>query len=281
MANKFFKSNQPSARAILERQYKDSRSSLLVVIIFTVLNVILALFNGDIVFLWSATIPHVIVALSMYFCGLYPPEAYEGVGTFPRLPREVFIVAIIAAVVIIGLYVLCYVMSKNNRGGWLTFALVLFGIDTFGMAIYYGFAFMSALDWVFHILVLFELDRGITDCKMLKTLPTEYTRPTMGSGVMSEIEPSRPLRIADMGAKCRVFHTAEENGKQIIYRKVGKTNELVINGYVYDEFTSRLMRPHTLTAVLNGRVIEAGTYYGGRSFVAVDGVIVATKIRVV
>lgn len=68
---------------------------------------------------------------------------------------------------------------------------------------------------------------------------------------------SQPLRPADETAKARILLQAEQNGYDICYRRVGKTNELVINGTVYDEITALIEFSHTLRAMLDGHTVEA------------------------
>jgi hypothetical protein len=64
----------------------------------------------------------------------------------------------------------------------------------------------------------------------------------------------------------------------VCYRRVKHTNELVINGKVFDEMEAVIERPHTLTAVIDGHCIEA-MYNGAFSLILLNGEIVAKKIR--
>ena len=272
MATKSFTPTQLSIRAIMEQKYEYSRKILLAVIVCTIINVTIAFFSGELYLLFTATIPYVIVVLAMLFCGLYPPEYYGDIAIM-HWPREVIFVAAAVAVLIIGLYILAYVMSKNNRGGWMTLALILFSIDTF---VCLGYT-ISVLDLLFHGIVLFELFRGVKAYKTLKMLP-EIDIATARCEY-NYAESTVPLRIADMTKKSRIFLNMTSGGKHIIYRRVGRTNELVVNGYVYDEYTALFERPHSLTAVFNDCVIEAGTHSVNRTFISVNGVIVSTSFR--
>ena len=85
------------------------------------------------------------------------------------------------------------------------------------------------------------------------------------------------LRIAS-DVKHRVLLEATVSNYKICYRRVKSTNELVINGKVYDELNVFHEHPHTLIARVNGHNISA-IYNGAYSFIAVDGQIVAKKIR--
>ena len=69
-------------------------------------------------------------------------------------------------------------------------------------------------------------------------------------------------------------------GYQITYRRVKRTNELVINGYVYAEYTALMEMPHMLNANLGGHSFAAGMDgTTSRSIMMVDGMIVKTKMR--
>lgn len=283
MANKIFQpTRQLSERETLERSYNQARVNLLIVVIATVINVVLALASSDTYFLFSATIPYLLVSLSMLFCGCYPPEYYEGeLAGIEILPRGVLIAAVIVSAVIIAFYALAYFLSRKGRVGWLIFALVFFGIDTLTLVGNFGISLDMILDYAFHAWIIVILVQGIRNHYRLKALPEDV--PVESEVVESEgfeaPETSSPIRIADMSVKSRVLLEAEYNGKQIIYRRVKRINELVIGGYVYDEYEALVERPHTLTAVIDGHVIEAGINEYSRSFIIVDGELIAKKIR--
>ena len=95
---------------------------------------------------------------------------------------------------------------------------------------------------------------------------------------VSDIPNSPVLRAADLSARARVFISADVNGHHVIYRRVKRTNELVIDGNVYDEYTAAIEKPHYLAATLGGHVIAAGCD-GARSYICLDGEIVAKKLR--
>lgn len=88
-----------------------------------------------------------------------------------------------------------------------------------------------------------------------------------------------PLRTAARDVKCRILLEYTVGGYRICYRRVKRTNELVINGMVYDEMTATIEPPHTLTAVVDGHEIAAGLDNAPRSYITFDGVTVAKKAR--
>lgn len=83
----FFNKNRDEARPLPQREqlaskYASSRHNILLVLIFTTINVILLVANSDTYFLFSAYIPYMIVSMGMLLCGRYPAEFYEEVGGF-------------------------------------------------------------------------------------------------------------------------------------------------------------------------------------------------------
>ena len=89
------------------------------------------------------------------------------------------------------------------------------------------------------------------------------------------------LRHADPSKKHRVLLEKSYRGYKICYRRVKSTNELVINGLVYDEKKAVIEFEHTLSASVDGHLIEAGLDRESYSFIAVDGEIIAQKKRLV
>ena len=87
------------------------------------------------------------------------------------------------------------------------------------------------------------------------------------------------LRRADMEAKARILLKAEFEGHLVLYRRVKKVNELVIDNYVYDEIELGIEPAHSLSARIDGKLYEVG--YDGRtlSYFSVDGVRKAQKTR--
>lgn len=87
------------------------------------------------------------------------------------------------------------------------------------------------------------------------------------------------LRRADTGVKHRVLLEATVDGYRICYRRVKSTNELVVNGVVYDEVKAALEFYHDLIVTLDGHRIHAGLDEDDFSYIIVDGIRVAEKKR--
>lgn len=62
-----FKNNKTSERYTLENKYNTTRYNLLLVIGFTLINIVLLVTNSDRYFLFSAYIPYTVATLGMIF----------------------------------------------------------------------------------------------------------------------------------------------------------------------------------------------------------------------
>ena len=115
-------------RAKYLKKYASGRSNLLVMILFTVINVILCLCQSTSYLLFSAQFPYFLAYEGMWWSGKMPDESYIEMFGAPKeevafLSSEAFYVMIAIAAVSILLYVLCWLFSKK-KPGWLAVALV-------------------------------------------------------------------------------------------------------------------------------------------------------------
>ena len=101
-------------------------------------------------------------------------------------------------------------------------------------------------------------------------------QPKADSGKNSPV-----LREAEKAKKGRILLKATNDKYEIVYRRLKKVNELIVNGMVYDEMKAVLEVEHTLSAVIDGHVIEAGLEDEFYSFIRFDGNILDTKRRVI
>lgn len=314
MGNKFMLVHL-SERKKWEARYNASRYNLLLVIAFTVINLILLIAGTDLYFLFSAFIPFFLTDMGMVMSGRYPEEFYtDGLEDLILFGDGFLIAMVIISVVLTGIYLLAYFLSKKNRVGWIIFALVFFGIDTVGMLILGGISLGTIIDILFHAWVIYYLIVGIVAHFKLKKLPIEEAANSLYEEVfrhtdigMTNVDTAPPtdisntpeasesssspntaeekaptsliIRHADKNIKHRVLAKAHMFNYDICYRRVKHTNELVINGNVYDELEGLMEYPHTLKAWIDGHYIAAG-YTGTHSFISVDGEKIVKKLRV-
>ncbi len=273
-------------RGALEAKYNNSVGNLLLVIAFSTINVVLLVLNADTYFLFSAFIPFFVADLGMYYTGTYPEEYYYDVGEVEFLDKSFLIVTIAIAVVVILIYLLSWLFARKKKVGWLIFAAVLFCIDTVAMFVITGFSTDMMFDILFHVWVIFSLINGIVTYFKMKKLPEEEPEALQEEGNEDYSEAPVPenssiLRMADMDVKARTLLEAEATGYRIVYRRVKKTNELVVNGRVYDEYEALVELPHSLTAVIDGHKIEARCDETSHMYITFDGEQLAKKIRII
>lgn len=89
------------------------------------------------------------------------------------------------------------------------------------------------------------------------------------------------IRYANSETKHRILLKHTTADLNIIYRRVGKVNELVVNGKVYAEYKALIEFEHKLRANVGGHLIEAGLDKENRSYLEIDGKLVEYKLRVV
>jgi hypothetical protein len=235
-----------------------------------------------------------------------------------RVQTLKYIMLVIAAVAV-GLYVLCWFLSKKHVG-WMIAAAALFVVDTMFLILYYGVSVDFLMDYLFHAWVLFILIRGIVSYYRAKQLenaasfvgaeaiasfgmkqsaepeaqeiqeaqemPVEPETAEQAVETDSESEPARRdspiLHMADYSVKNRILLIMQVDDLEICYRRVGKVNELVVNSMVYDLLdTGHVETAHELSAVVKGREIAVGTDAASQMYIRVDGEIVKRKLRLI
>lgn len=255
-----------SPRELLQQQYKMARSNLLLMLVFTVANIVLLVTESETMFLFSATVPYLavtmgIVSENMTFLGI----------------------CICVTVIILVLYALCWLLSKQHRG-WMITALVLFVLDTLALGALYVAAgdFSGILDAVIHVWVLYYLIIGVVSSKKLRDLPPEQTAEVQTDETdIEETEPANTFipQLADTEVKARILAEGDAFGHHIVYRRVKRTNQLVIDGYVYDEIEMLVEPAHTLSATVDGHTVTVGFDGVANSFIDVDGQQIVKKKR--
>ena len=178
-----------SERQILTNKYNRARSNLLWVTIFTAINILMLTLNSGSYFLFSATIPYFLISISMEYCGMFPTEWYEEVYKngvpYEFVDKSLFVGALVVSIIIAVFFLLCFIFSKNLKGGWLISALVLYAIDTAFIFLFFNPLTMIA-DIIFHAVVLITLAMGISAYNKIKALPAEEPAYFTDANVVSE-----------------------------------------------------------------------------------------------
>lgn len=158
-----------NSREYLEQQVKGGRSTLLVVVLFSVVNLVMLLLDTGTYFLVSASVPYYLT----WFGRCMDNGTYDGSGP---INGEFTMVGIIVSVVILGLFFLAWLFSKK-RSGWLTVSLVLFVADTVALVLI-SFLLLESpaanlMDLLFHAFVVWQLFQAASCAKKLAALPAE------------------------------------------------------------------------------------------------------------
>lgn len=294
-----FKKRDAVDRETYEKRYKHARENLLLVVVLTAVNFGLVLSGSDRYFPFSAFLPYYLTMLGMLLCGRFGEEVYVGeLKDIVFLNDSFFYIMVSVAIVIALLYLLACFMSRNGRVGWLIFALAFFSIDLLSLFYVYGISFEITADVVFHVLVIIVLSFGIHAHYKLKSLPPEPEASDLPDlldedgdladedieyafvdGEDEESTEGTPaLRLADKDIKHRVLLEVSIPKYDITYRRVKRTNELVINGKIYDEYVALMEFDHRLCATVDGHRITAG-FEDFKSYITFDGEILKKKRR--
>lgn len=268
----------------LENRYKGSINNLLVIVLFSVVNIVLLVTNANSYFLFSAFIPYFLADYGMYYCGMYPEDYYYDVGEMEFLDKSYFVYALVIAAVILLVYLLCWFMAKKKKIGWVIAALIFFALDTAAMLFFMGINMDMFMDILIHIWVFGYLINAIVVYRKMKKVPEteEITEEAfVGQDYPQIPQNSKVLRMADTDVKSKTFLEAEKFGHVIVYRRVKTTNELVVDGRVYDEYVALVEAPHNLVAEIDGHIFEAGMMNPAWSYIKADGEMLTKKIRLV
>ena len=172
----FFRNNNTgislSKRQQLEAKFQSARTDLLLIVVFTVINIVLLVTGSDTYFIFSAYIPYSVAFLGMTLCGKFPAEYYEEAENVFYLNDKAFIVFVAVAVILTLLYLLCWYLSKNFKSGWIIFGLVMISIDT-AFLLLFGFTGSMVIDLLFHVWMIVTMSLGLSANKKLKELPEE------------------------------------------------------------------------------------------------------------
>ena len=164
---------------VFASQYHGARANLLIALIFTVINCVLAVVGGSTYFLFSCSFPYAMASDGAFWTGLmYSAEEYAeyGLTEADMMPIWYLYIMLVPAVISVVVYLLCWIFSKK-RVGWLIAATVLFVLDTLFLILYYGVDVSFIMDYVFHAWVLFILIRGIIAHFRGKNAETETEEP--------------------------------------------------------------------------------------------------------
>lgn len=159
----------PAAHAKAAITFRNSRFNLLLLVAFTLVNIIFVITKSDLYFLFSATVPYYLAVYGLFWTGHLPDAVPKG-QKIDILPDSFLVVMLVIAAVILLLYLLFFFLSKKHPA-FLIAALVFFAIDCIYMlytVFSTGFEVSSLIDIAFHGWVLYYLISGVIASRKLK-----------------------------------------------------------------------------------------------------------------
>ena len=163
------------ALAPLAQKYRTARVYLLILVAMTLVNVVLLLAGSTTYYLFSGAVPYYLVMFGMLFTGTFPDmEMDPELLGMVILPEGALALFVVAALLIVGVYVVLYLLSKKNYY-FLVAALVLFALDTVAMLWLGGISLDNAIDLILHAWMLYSLFVGVRAARVLVNTPVEDT----------------------------------------------------------------------------------------------------------
>ena len=182
--------NKPiKTKEIYQRELVTSRMNLLLSVIFTVVNLVMVLFDDSTGFLFSAAIPHYTSFFFAFNCGILSESYYESYyagyeggkyaetwkETFPFLDPSIFwTVFAISILITIGLFVLWFFSKKHRICSVITLAYYI--VDTLfllGAAYLLGMGGISLIiQLLFHAWIVYYAVLAVRAWKGIDTAPS-------------------------------------------------------------------------------------------------------------
>ena len=264
------KRNNLNNASLAVRRYSRARSSLLGMMIFTVINTVLAAVGSYTYFVFSDYVAYLSALLGRF--------------DFDETGEMLYLVmgCAFAALVLVP-YLLSWIFSKKRRG-WLIVALVLFSIDTVVLLLdAIGYLEISyLLDIAFHIWLIVELILGI---RAGKAAIAEMNAPAVAEDTefydaSTDEKPNTPcLGEPQSERKYRLIVQAQYGGRTIEVRRSYGLTELVIDGRLYGTWEGISERAYEIVARVDDHEIVSRFLPTGKQTIEVDGEIIAKKQR--
>lgn len=296
----------PQSSKMLKNHYNLARSTLVYFVACGAVNLLALALSLDLPYFFSVFLATAIVAYTGISSGAISELKYFNItAAASEIDAYVPVLAVIVAISLLAIYLILFFASAEGRSVWLKVAVALYTVDTVVLAIALASGFINIeglLDLAYHVAGISFLIYGIRTQSTLERIPEGARKAEaeiergLGEGTLSpanltpaesfvylgidasvDTEPLYPAALV----KHRVLCEASVLGRQICYRRVKRTNELVIDGMVYDRYEALIEFAHALRAVIDGVVFEAGFDGNGKSYIAVNGNLVAEKIRLI
>ena len=151
---------EKGSEAYYQRQVSMGRSTLLLVVALTVLNLGLVFAGANTYLLFSASGPYYLTVMARGF----------DLAAYGAVNQSYTWAALAASALVLGLYLLCWLWSKKQHN-WLVAGLALFILDTICLVLLCRFVFGgftdSIMDFFMHAWVIYELYVGVRAARNL------------------------------------------------------------------------------------------------------------------
>lgn len=168
----------PNPRMVQTNRINGAKGALLLIVVFTVLNCVMAFTGSTSYFLFSAMIPYFLVLSGGLSTGKITMEGYI---VDELAPMSILYVLLGAAIVLAAVYLICFFVARKRPFAGLLIGLVWFGFDTLAMFFLFGFSPDMLLDYGLHALAIVELVLGVMGAAALKKMPPEEPVPAPGT----------------------------------------------------------------------------------------------------
>jgi len=166
-------------------KFTRARGNLLLVVTFTLINILLLAFESDFYLLFSATVPMIVLEFFMEEAAISGIPVYTTIG---------IIIALFGVLV----YFVFWLLSKRVRA-FILISLIVFAIDTLLFVMLIAGAFLLdgwfepafLIDLAFHAWILFYLITGTVAWAKLKGVSTEQLQEAKAA--ISDIEATSAL----------------------------------------------------------------------------------------
>lgn len=150
----------------MEARVTGGRSVLLIAAVLTVINVVLVMLDNGTEFLFSISAPYYLVMIGKGMDNNFVDGPWSVTGTYT-------ITALVIAVVVVAVVLLCWFLGKERRG-WLIAGMVLFIVDTLAL-IYFALIYLEnpascVIDLCIHLWIIYLLSRAVVCSRKLKEL---------------------------------------------------------------------------------------------------------------
>ena len=168
-------------KEMFARDLKISNGNVLMMIVFTLVNIVLILVNADISFPFSAAVPMYLVLLFSELCGMRSDEFYEANygsdwQTIEFFESGLFWAVVAIALIMVAIYFVLWYFSKKKKAFTIVLT-VLYAIDTLGLlgfcTLVYAFDFYAIIDFAFHAWVFYYLILALKAWDGMEYAPSE------------------------------------------------------------------------------------------------------------